>query len=464
MAIGAMGTTSNANSQQERELQEIAEAAGSQVRDTVAAVIRDKKEYLAKRFYQTMIQDPQGSAYLSHRIVEERLNVSLQNWLAELFSLTGSSKGVAAIMAYQRHAGETHSRIKLPINLVWRSARYLKHWIWEFTILSPELPREEVESAVIYINDMIDLAIEVMNTIFVNNTDRTARTEEAYRLFSLSTDLAAEREKQRAILMEWGMQTMYAAYSDCCPPLQRLSQSDFGLWLTHKAGFMFENSNELEQIARLCEHIDTQTIPAFSAPDADKKTLLATLEQALQQIKFLLASLFDRYLEMENGRDVLTKLFSRRFLHSAMTHQLNMAKQTSDYSFAVMLIDIDHFKRVNDRYSHDSGDMVLQQIAALVLNGVRAGDFVFRYGGEEILVILVNVDAVIGLSIAEKLREKIEQEKFMITGGRILPTTVSIGVSVYDGHPDAQYMISRADEALYAAKHAGRNRCVLAGD
>lgn len=464
MAAGVMSTASDVNTRQERELREIAKAAGPRVRNTVMAVIRDQEEYLAKRFYQVMMLDPMGSAYLNHRIVEERLNTSLQGWLEKLFGLTGSGGEVAAILAYQRHAGETHSRIKLPINLVWRSARYLKHWIWEFLIHSPELTREEVETAVIYVNDMIDLAIEVMNTIFVNNSDRAARTEEAYRLFSLSNDLAAEREKQRAILMEWGMQTMYAAYSDPHPPLQRLSQSDFGLWLTHKAQFMFENSNELEQIARLCEHIDNRTIPGFSNPDTDKQTLLATLEQSLQQIKFLLASLFDRYLEMENGRDVLTKLFSRRFLHSAMMRQINMTKQTIGYSFAVMLVDIDHFKHVNDAHGHDSGDLVLQQIAALVLNGVRAGDFVFRYGGEEILVVLVNVDATIGLSIAEKLRKRIEQEKFMISGDRILQITVSIGVAIHDGHPDAQQMISRADAALYAAKHAGRNRCVLAED
>ena len=459
-----MDKTQDVDVRQELELQAVAEAAGPRVRNAVAAAVEEQKAYLSARFYRVMMQDPMGSAYLSHRIVEERLNASLQNWLTGLFGLNGSDQAVAAVLSHQRHAGETHSRIKLPINLVWRSARYLKHWIWELIIHSSELTREEVEDAVIYVNDMIDLAIEIMNTVFVNNADRAARTDEAYRLFSLSQDLAAEREKQRATLLEWGMQAMYAVYTGSRPSLQRLGQSDFGLWLSHKAQFMFENSKELGQIMQLGDHIDGQIMPRLADPDADKLALLASLEQNLQQIKFLLGSMFDRYLEIENGRDVLTKLFSRRFLHSAMMRQLNMTKQPKGYSFAVMLIDIDLFKQVNDSYGHDTGDAVLQQIAALVLNGVRAGDFVFRYGGEEILVILVDVDAAISLSIAEKLRKRIEQEKFPVGGDRTLTVTVSVGVAVHDGHPDAQHMISRADAALYAAKDAGRNCCILAGD
>jgi diguanylate cyclase len=132
--------------------------------------------------------------------------------------------------------------------------------------------------------------------------------------------------------------------------------------------------------------------------------------------------------------------------------------QTRSTTFALMLLDLDHFKRVNDEYGHDAGDLVLQQAATLLLGSVRNGDFVFRYGGEELLVMLVEVSTEAAQRIAEQIRSRFESTPLQIGQGRTITVTASIGVSMYNGHPDYQYLIRRSDDAMYRAKNAGRNR------
>jgi diguanylate cyclase len=185
------------------------------------------------------------------------------------------------------------------------------------------------------------------------------------------------------------------------------------------------------------------------------------LQYEIDNLKFLLNNLFERHQEAENGRDVLTRLFNRRFLPAVISREIHLA-QSRGTGFAVLLLDLDHFKRVNDGYGHDAGDLVLQQAATLLLSCVRNGDFVFRYGGEELLVMLVEVDHESAMRVAEQIRSKFEDNAFQLGQGRTLNVTASIGVALYDGHPDHQYVLKRADAAMYEAKQSGRNMVVFA--
>lgn len=116
--------------------------------------------------------------------------------------------------------------------------------------------------------------------------------------------------------------------------------------------------------------------------------------------------------------------------------------------FCVLMLDIDHFKQVNDQFGHDGGDRVLQSLASVLGNQMRASDFVFRYGGEEFLVVQGEVD--------------VGQAEILLAANPSVKVTLSIGVAAFDGHPDYLRLVERADKALYSAKHDGRNRCVVA--
>jgi len=134
---------------------------------------------------------------------------------------------------------------------------------------------------------------------------------------------------------------------------------------------------------------------------------------------------------------------------------------------ALLMFDIDHFKRVNDTYGHAAGDDVLRELASRTLRGMRSFDLVARLGGEEFLVVMPETNLAIAANIAERLRLSVANEPFTLRSNNLrVPITVSIGVAVSrESGENAEDLLKRADDGLYAAKNAGRNRVVaLAAD
>jgi diguanylate cyclase (GGDEF)-like protein len=148
--------------------------------------------------------------------------------------------------------------------------------------------------------------------------------------------------------------------------------------------------------------------------------------------------------------DTLTGIANRRVAERA----LNLFA-TRQRRYAVMMIDIDHFKAINDRHGHDTGDRILQRIAEILKARMRVQDTVARWGGEEFLVIVESVTRDESASIAESLRHMIEQGT-----EEILKTTISIGVAHSETGQSVDQILKRADEGLYAAKNSGRNKVV----
>ncbi len=124
-----------------------------------------------------------------------------------------------------------------------------------------------------------------------------------------------------------------------------------------------------------------------------------------------------------------------------------------------MLIDIDKFKQINDQYGHASGDRVLQSVAHGIVQSARETDAIFRYGGEEFVVLLNKTNYVGSATIAERMRDYIEQTRTYCSGETIA-TSVSIGIATLRPDDDLSSIFHRADNALYAAKNSGRNKVV----
>lgn len=449
----------------EQEWANAVQAAPQACRELVAGLARAHCAPLAQLFYNSMLGHPQAARFLNHDIVHRRLQASMERWICEV--LAHPMTDPAAIVALQRHVGEVHARIQLPIHLVARGARVLKQALFEQ--LDAACGHEDPlhRQAIAYVSELLDMALELMTEAFLRNSQRGARNDEAYRLFSLGQNMSVERERQRSVLLEWGQELMFSLHRVPRPGvLPRLGSSEFGLWFHHKAATLFEGAPEMEQIRECIERVDATVLPRLAQAElpADQAAhLVLALQQELDNLKFFLSGLFEHQLEVENGRDALTRLLNRRFLPSVLNREIALSNSQGK-RFALLLLDVDHFKQVNDEHGHDAGDLVLQQAAALLLNGVRNGDFVFRYGGEEMLVMLVEVDAESSLRIAENLRQRFADHEFQIGQGRRIGLTVSIGVALYDHHPDPQYLIRRADQAMYLAKNKGRNRVWLAAE
>jgi diguanylate cyclase (GGDEF)-like protein len=175
----------------------------------------------------------------------------------------------------------------------------------------------------------------------------------------------------------------------------------------------------------------------------------ARLNEALERLRALAVT------------DALTGLYNRRYCWDALKREVIVARR-GPAAFSVILIDLDHFKRVNDAWGHEAGDRVLQATADLLRSHIRGSDIAVRYGGEEFALLLPRTGAAVAEERAEQLRRELEALEIAYNGARIR-ITLSAGVAECGGPAaDERELMKRADEALYAAKAAGRNRVVTA--
>jgi len=186
---------------------------------------------------------------------------------------------------------------------------------------------------------------------------------------------------------------------------------------------------------------------------------LSKLRQMLRSSNVELKSALVKVKEMAIT-DELTGIFNRRHIMNVLKYQKSLADR-GDYVFVVCYADLDHFKQVNDRFGHSTGDIVLQKFAVLAKDVIREVDYVARFGGEEFLLILVKTPLTEAIVVAERISKSIGKFSF----GDLSPDlniTVSIGVAEYKSGELIEDLLDRADAALYRAKESGRNRVVSA--
>jgi len=435
------------------------------LRHQVARTVDLKAEALADAFYAHMLAEPRSAGLLDHEVVSSRLHASMARWLRALFA---PGTPVADLVAMQRRTGEVHARIGVPMDLVMQGARLLKREIVA-RLVEASLSRANLGEAVQYIYEMMDLAVDAINGAYVANANRMARSDEAYRLFFLHQDMMAERERQKSQLLEWAHQILVEGYwtADGQPGLALAphSSSQFGLWLQHKASILFEGSPELERISQCMHSIEAEWLPRLRRArhqHADAREIVTCMNQRIEEIKQLLTSMFDRYIEAEDGRDSVTRLLNRRYFPAVAKREIALA-QSKQTCFALLAVDIDHFDRVREAVGPDGADAALSDVAAMMLDSVRAGDFVFRIGDARFLVLLVETSKEALSSVAEGLCRQIEAMRVRAPAGRArLSITVSVGAALWDGHPDYQRLLDRADAALREAQVGGHNRCCVA--
>jgi len=194
----------------------------------------------------------------------------------------------------------------------------------------------------------------------------------------------------------------------------------------------------------------------------DEEELVARARTLMRRKRYMdaLRHRLDQSLELAIT-DQLTGLYNRRFLMGQLT-PLAQRAQCGGEAVSIMVVDIDHFKRLNDTYGHHVGDAVLRDFAVRLGTNTRPSDFACRMGGEEFVVIMPRTTGDIGCLAAERLRRSICASPFVVPGvGHPLEVTVSIGVAASEETDETvDALLKRADEALYEAKNAGRNRVI----
>jgi diguanylate cyclase (GGDEF)-like protein len=156
-------------------------------------------------------------------------------------------------------------------------------------------------------------------------------------------------------------------------------------------------------------------------------------------------------------RDGLTSLYNHSTIYKFLESEINKANR-HDYSFSIVMVDIDHFKLINDQFGHSMGDKVLKKVSSLLFESTRKEDLIGRYGGEEFLIILPHIGQNNAVTVAEKIRTTIEGT---IWEKSDIKVTISGGVYEFHKNDSSEKMIDKADQYLYKAKNSGRNKIIF---
>jgi len=203
---------------------------------------------------------------------------------------------------------------------------------------------------------------------------------------------------------------------------------------------VLDNEEELREARKVLP--DIKNYMEAAKPEIVSKKLMQTLEKTART-------------------DALTGLYNRKYLEETIEF-INKQKNRHNVPYGILMVDIDYFKKINDTYGHDIGDIAIRTISDTLTENVRDSDMVIRYGGEEFIVLLYNCDPEYIVTVAETIRESFSKKKIEAGGGESFHKTISIGASIYPLHSESFWKcIKYSDLALYYAKHNGRNQVKL---
>lgn len=267
-----------------------------------------------------------------------------------------------------------------------------------------------------------------------------------YRIFNASNGIEAlEIIKNNEIsiaLVDWMMPGITGI--ELCEQIRKLDLNRY-VYLIMVTG----RSEKEDTIEALHMGADDYIVKPFTFQEL--KVRISAAERVLKlenRLKEAYQKLYD-----ESIHDVLTGTLNRRTLMNRISD--TFGKFNAD--IGIIIVDIDDFKKINDKYGHLIGDDVLREFSTIVSQGLRKSDFVGRYGGEEFLIVLPGLDLKESCKVAERIRLSLESEVFNF-GGISLKLTASFGVTVLRKGDDIKTSLQRADDALYDAKKSGKNR------
>lgn len=301
-----------------KEWQAVIDAAGHAVRRAVAEHVEHDIDDLTERYAARTETDPESARFLSSADSQKEAGYTVRRWLTELFCC--EDVPLAERIAEQRASGEFLARIDYPMQAVSSGARKLRAWIIS-ELASAALSPAQLLQAASYVGDLLDISVELRNAGAIRHAVRRTRIDEAYRMHSLGQNVATEGERQQAALTAWSHDVLLTLHRSLDARLPRLGNSDFGLWVGLRAKALFENAPQLARIAECVDRIDAELLPRFDVlglhSDVLARTLIEQLQTELTHIKFYVNGLFERYVEVENGREALTRVFDRRITTTA---------------------------------------------------------------------------------------------------------------------------------------------------
>ena len=314
------------------------------------------------------------------------------------------------------------------------TAKELADLHWQYDLLG------SIEVGIVVVNR--DFTIEMWNQFMENHSGKLPSDVVGKSLFSLFPEVDSEWLKRKA------------------QPVFDLNTPAFLIWEQRSFLFKFTTNRPITSASDFM-YQNVTMFPLSTLGDGIEKICIMVYDVTDQALGKLNIERLNDELEEVSRIDGLTRLFNRRFWQEQFEREYKRALRSEEVSTVIML-DIDHFKKVNDTYGHQAGDKVIQSLAQVISDTIRETDNAGRYGGEEFAILLPDTSVESAHTVAERLREAAEKQIVTHEDDHIR-YTVSIGAAQFSAHFEtALVWLEHADQALYAAKEGGRNQVVLA--
>lgn len=429
----------------EAEIDDILTATPQGARDLLADIVRLRRTALIDQFYDVMMAYPGGDVFLGNELVSGRLHGAMEAWLMELFNAGIRSGG--HIRKHQMDVGAVHARIKVPVSLVMRGFRELKRMIMRDLVNARSTP-DTLAMAANLLTSLLDVALAIMTAAYVRHSERVTRSDEALRLYSVGQDLAAERERQRAAVLEWGQHVFFEAQlPERGQRIATLSQSEFGLWFSHRAEIIFGLSAEYDTIVDCIDRCDAAIGTINDGQTADRIPLIRSIKGEVDKISALMALLFDGAIGVNSARDPLTKLLSRQFLNSAVSREIGLTQEGKP-PFCLVTFTLNKYDARRLNVDQHGWDEILRRSAQIVLGMSRSSDSAFRLNDDTFLVVRVESTVDAAQHFAQEVAHRITSAHFSANGQTYYDLTLLHSVTQFDGHPDPRHIIRLAEQNL----------------
>jgi diguanylate cyclase len=427
------------------EMQELLASVPMGARELLSEVVRVNRGALVDQFYDVMVPYPGAEVFLGSDLVHDRLHGAMSKWLEDLF--TAKSSDVEHLRRRQMEVGAVHARIKVPVSLVMRAFRELKRGIIA-RLVDTRCSTTDLAQATKLLAGLLDIALAIMTNAYALHSEQVARSDEAFRLYSVGHDLMTEREKQRAAIMEWAQEIFFGAQlpgQDAV--LQSMSGSSFGLWFTHRARIVFGEPDTIDLIADAISRCDGLVDSLNNPATPDRMALIRSVKAEVTEMVRLVTLMFDSAIDHNSAYDPVTKLVMRQFLSPAVSREIGLCLEGRPH-FSLVSFVVDASSAQPSVQNAEAWDEALRRIAQVISTSSRSSDTAFRLSDHRFMVLRVESDAEAADQFGRVISDKLKNIHFTVWGQSVFGLGVRYAVTEYDGHPDPRRINRRAEQAL----------------
>jgi diguanylate cyclase len=418
---------------------------------------------ITQAYFEVLRSVDEGTQFLNSKNIDEELASGLLVWISNLFVIRNDKKEILKYIDQQFLIGKKYVRMNMPPHLLNLGARVLKMDICN-RIIEKDLNAKEARNIYTQVTMLIDICMSITVEAYLESRISTERSSHALQNHILGSELAETCQNIRAEMHDWHstlLNKLLVSKIITLEDLPAVNNSLFCLWIRHKANVFFKDTEEVKALNQEIDHLE-EILPnlVIYKNKNDEEKLLALNKKINIHIKkmgWLLSALTKQARSLDSGRDTLTKLYNRRYLDVILQKETSLVYRNNS-SYILLMLDVDNFKHINDTHGHHDGDKVIECVASLLHESVRTSDYLFRYGGDEFLILMVDATIERAKDLANDLIRKANSNSITSNDNSEINISLSIGIAKHDGESDYMVIINKADKALLDAKKQGRNR------